>query len=74
MGKFIDSLSGKYISAEDSGLTVDDLKLMGGQTEHVSGIYGKYHINSEPADGNPAPSTAYGTLLTNTESHFPTKN
>ena len=63
MGKFIDSLSGKYISAEDSGLTVDDLKLMGGQTEHVSGIYGKYHINSEPADGNPAPSTAYGVLV-----------
>lgn len=63
MGKFIDSLSGKYISAEDSGLTVDDLKLMGGQTEHVSGIYGKYHINSEPADGNPAPSTAYGVFV-----------
>ncbi|WP_297819780.1 Glu/Leu/Phe/Val dehydrogenase dimerization domain-containing protein [uncultured Paraglaciecola sp.] len=63
MGKFIDSLSGKYISAEDSGLTVDDLKLMGRQTEHVSGIYGKYHINSEPADGNPAPSTAYGVFV-----------
>jgi leucine dehydrogenase len=63
MGKFIDSLSGKYISAEDSGLTVDDLKLMGKQTEHVSGIHAKYHINSEPADGNPAPSTAYGVYI-----------
>jgi leucine dehydrogenase len=63
MGKFIDSLSGKYISAEDSGLTVDDLKLMGKKTEHVSGIQAKYHINSEPADGNPAPSTAYGVYV-----------
>jgi leucine dehydrogenase len=63
MGKFIDSLSGKYISAEDSGLTVDDLKLMGKKTEYVSGIQAKYHINSEPADGNPAPSTAYGVFV-----------
>lgn len=63
MGKFIDSLSGQYISAEDSGLTVDDLKLMGQQTDFVSGIQAKYHINSEPADGNPAPSTAYGVYV-----------
>jgi leucine dehydrogenase len=63
MGKFIDSLSGKYISAEDSGLTVDDLKLMGKKTKYVSGIQAKYHINSEPADGNPAPSTAYGVFV-----------
>lgn len=63
MGKFIDSLSGQYISAEDSGLTVDDLKLMGENTTYVSGIHAKYHINSEPADGNPAPSTAYGVYV-----------
>ena len=63
MGKFIESLSGQYISAEDSGLTVDDLKLMGKQTTYVSGIQAKYHINSEPADGNPAPSTAYGVYV-----------
>ncbi|WP_339724950.1 Glu/Leu/Phe/Val dehydrogenase dimerization domain-containing protein [uncultured Paraglaciecola sp.] len=63
MGKFIDSLSGQYISAEDSGLSVDDLKLMGKQTAYVSGIQAKYHINSEPADGNPAPSTAYGVYV-----------
>jgi leucine dehydrogenase len=63
MGEFIDSLSGKYISAEDSGLTVDDLKLMGQKTQYVSGVQAKYHINSEPADGNPAPSTAYGVYV-----------
>ena len=63
MGKFIDSLSGIYISAEDSGLTVNDLKLMGKETKHVSGIQAEYHINSEPADGNPAPSTAYGVYV-----------
>lgn len=63
MGQFIDSLSGKYISAEDSGLTVEDLKVMAKQTAHVAGIHAKYHINSEPADGNPAPSTAYGVYV-----------
>jgi len=63
MGKFIESLSGQYISAEDSGLTVEDLKLMGKQTAYVSGIQAKYHINSEAADGNPAPSTAYGVYV-----------
>jgi leucine dehydrogenase len=63
MGKFIDSLSGRYISAEDSGLSVDDLKLMSKQTKYVSGIHATYHINSEPADGNPAPSTAYGVYI-----------
>jgi leucine dehydrogenase len=63
MGKFINSLSGQYISAEDSGLTVDDLKLMSKQTAYVSGIQAKYHFNSEPADGNPAPSTAFGVFV-----------
>ena len=63
MGDFIQSLSGKYISAEDSGLTVDDLKLMGHQTAHVSGIQAKYRINAEPANGNPAPATAYGVFV-----------
>lgn len=63
MGKFIDSLSGRYISAEDSGLTVEDLKLMAKQTDYVSGVQAKYHFNSEPADGNPAPSTAYGVYV-----------
>lgn len=63
MGQFVESLSGKYISAEDSGLTVDDLKLMAKQTKHVAGIQAKYHINSEPADGNPAPSTSYGVFV-----------
>ncbi|MGS2720478.1 Glu/Leu/Phe/Val dehydrogenase dimerization domain-containing protein [Paraglaciecola aestuariivivens] len=63
MGRFVQSLSGKYISAEDSGLTVDDLKIMGRETQHVAGIQAKYHVNSEPADGNPAPSTAYGVFV-----------
>jgi leucine dehydrogenase len=63
MGQFIDSLSGRYISAEDSGLTVDDLKLMAKKTKYVSGIQANYHFNSEVADGNPAPSTAYGVYV-----------
>lgn len=63
MGNFIESLAGKYVSAEDSGLTVRDLSIMGTKTKYVSGIQAKYHVNSEPADGNPAPSTAYGVFV-----------
>ncbi len=63
MGDFIESLSGKYISAEDSGMTVDDLRTIGKQTRYVTGTHAKYHINSESADGNPAPSTAYGVFV-----------
>lgn len=62
MGRFIESLGGKYITAEDSGIAVDDIKLMAQHTSHVSGIEAKYHYNNEPADGNPAPSTAYGVF------------
>jgi leucine dehydrogenase len=36
---------------------------MSKQTKYVSGIHANYHINSELADGNPAPSTAYGVYV-----------
>ena len=32
MGRFVESLSGQYITAEDSGITVDDLKAVATQT------------------------------------------
>ncbi|MEO9945503.1 Glu/Leu/Phe/Val dehydrogenase dimerization domain-containing protein [Paraglaciecola sp.] len=63
MGKFIDSLSGNYISAEDSGMTVADLKLIEKTTPYVAGIHAKYHIDNNSTDGNPAPSTAYGVFV-----------
>jgi leucine dehydrogenase len=63
MGRFVDSLGGKYISAEDSGMSVADLKIMAEHSNHIAGIDAKYHVFGEHADGNPAPSTAYGVFV-----------
>jgi leucine dehydrogenase len=63
MGRFVDSLGGQYISAEDSGMTVDDLKIMAKQSPYIAGIDAKYHATGGKPDGNPAPSTAYGVFI-----------
>lgn len=63
MGRFVDSLGGQYISAEDSGMSVADLKIMAEHSSHIAGIEAKYHVFGEHADGNPAPSTAYGVFV-----------
>jgi leucine dehydrogenase len=63
MGRFVDSLGGQYISAEDSGMSVADLKIMAEHSNHIAGIDAKYHVFGEQADGNPAPSTAYGVFV-----------
>lgn len=62
MGRGIDRLGGAYIVAEDSGTGVDDMAVMAGVTQHVSGL-------TDPAtraagrSGDPSPATAYGTLV-----------
>ncbi len=63
MGKFIDNLKGHYIGAEDSGTTVDDLKVMATQTRHVAGIHNRQLKNGQTASGDPSPSTAYGVYV-----------
>lgn len=55
MGSFIESLGGKYISAEDSGTCVDDLKTMGKNTKHIAGVDDAHKFG-----GDPSPFTAYG--------------
>ena len=55
MGQFIDSLNGDYISAEDSGTSVNDLKLMSEETNHVLGINEEQEFG-----GDPSPLTAHG--------------
>lgn len=60
MGQFIDSLKGMYISAEDSGTSVADLRVMHLETEYVAGIHERKLSNGRTADGDPSPSTAYG--------------
>ena len=54
-GRFINSLNGRYITAEDVGTDVNDMEYMFTETDYVVGIE-KTHGGS----GNPAPFTALG--------------
>ncbi len=54
-GKFIDTLEGQYITAEDVGTTQNDMDVIRKTTEYVVGISG--------GSGDPSPFTAYGTYL-----------
>lgn len=63
MGRFVQSLGGQYISAEDSGMSVDDLKIMAEESSYISGTKAQYRFDGGLADGNPAPSTAYGVFI-----------
>jgi Glutamate dehydrogenase/leucine dehydrogenase len=61
MGRFVDSLGGLYLVAEDSGTSVEDMRLMARETRHVSGI-----ASSGAADGrtgDPSPATAQGVFI-----------
>ena len=51
-GKFVDSLGGKYITAEDVGINPKDMTYVNMETNHVVGLPGK--------SGDPSPVTAYG--------------
>lgn len=57
-GKFVDSLGGKYITAEDVGIGTKDMEHVYMETKHVTGI--------PPAlggSGDPSPVTAYGVYM-----------
>ena len=54
-GRFIHSLGGRYISAEDVNITTGDIMVVNQETPYVTGLEGK--------SGNPAPFTALGTYL-----------
>ena len=58
MGRFIDSLGGKYITAEDVNTTIHDLEIIRRATKHVTGLERK-----DGGSGNPSPYTAYGVFL-----------
>lgn len=56
--KYVDSLSGRYITAEDVGTTTPDMDLIHSITPHVTGI-----SESLGGSGNPSPVTAYGVFM-----------
>ena len=57
-GEFVHSLSGKYITAEDVGMTTTDMDLVREVTPYVTGI-----SESKGGAGNPSPITAYGVFM-----------
>ncbi len=57
-GQFVDSLSGKYITAEDVGMETRDMDVIREVTPHVTGI-----SESKGGAGNPSPITAYGVYM-----------
>jgi leucine dehydrogenase len=51
-GRFVESLKGRYITAEDVNTSVDDMEFVAMETEHVTG--------RAQTSGDPSPVTAYG--------------
>ncbi|WP_228126778.1 Leu/Phe/Val dehydrogenase [Candidatus Viadribacter manganicus] len=58
-GAAVEKLGGKYITAEDVGASVADMRAIAGATSHVAGIP-KEHGQ---AGGDPSPMTALGTFV-----------
>ncbi|MEM9022325.1 MAG: Glu/Leu/Phe/Val dehydrogenase dimerization domain-containing protein, partial [Bacteroidota bacterium] len=57
-GRFVDSLGGKYITAEDVGMTTRDMEYIHMETDHVAGL-----PESMGGGGDPSPVTAYGVYM-----------
>lgn len=57
-GKFVNSLAGKYITAEDVGISTRDIEQVAMETKHVAGLP-EYLGGS----GDPSPVTAYGVYV-----------
>lgn len=53
-GRFVESLGGRYIAAEDVGTSVDDMDFVQMETGHVAGLHGR--------SGDPSPVTALGAF------------
>jgi leucine dehydrogenase len=54
-GKFVDDLGGHYITAEDSGTSIEDMEIIRTMTKHVTGVKPEHG-----GSGDPSPYTALG--------------
>ena len=57
-GEFVHSLSGKYITAEDVGMSTNDMDLIREVTPYVTGM-----SEAKGGVGNPSPITAFGVFM-----------
>ena len=58
MGRFLDHIGGRYITAEDVNTALEDLEIVRRATKFVSGLG-----REVGGSGNPSPYTAYGCFL-----------
>ena len=58
-GRAVESLDGRYITAEDIGVNVEDMQVVGRETRYVSGL----PQSGGSAGGDPSPWTALGVFL-----------
>lgn len=58
MGRFVDSLGGTYVTAEDVNIGIGDLEIVRRSTRWVTGL-----SRERGGSGNPSPYTAYGVFL-----------
>ncbi|MEZ5988243.1 MAG: Glu/Leu/Phe/Val dehydrogenase dimerization domain-containing protein [Planctomycetota bacterium] len=58
MGRFVDSLDGRYITAEDVNIGIADLEVVRESTRYVTGL-----SRQSGSSGNPSPYTAHGVYL-----------
>lgn len=56
-GRLIDSLGGRYVTAEDVGTTTGDMELIAKETRHVTGL-----PQARGGSGDPSPATALGVF------------
>lgn len=54
-GRYVQSLNGRYITAEDVGTSVEDMDYVAMETDYVTGLSG--------TSGDPSPVTAYGVYM-----------
>ncbi|WP_214983428.1 Glu/Leu/Phe/Val family dehydrogenase [Tenacibaculum dicentrarchi] len=57
-GEYVNSLSGKYLTAEDIGMETRDMDIIREVTPHVTGV-----SEAIGGSGNPSPVTAYGVYM-----------
>jgi leucine dehydrogenase len=57
-GRFIESLNGRYFTAEDVGTDVNDMEFINMETKYVTGIE-----IGHGGSGDPSPFTAHGVLM-----------
>jgi leucine dehydrogenase len=58
-GRAVESLRGQYVTAEDVGCSVDDMRSVNAETSYVSGL----PKSGANAGGDPSPLTAMGVFL-----------